>query len=420
MRVIRNLILMSGFLAILAGLSSCTGTKAQGHGNRTVVTFWYTSGKFPLEKLIRDYNASQDSIFIEGAYQGGYAEILQKLLLSMITKSTPVIAQVEVSMAVELVQYRGVIALNRFFGDDNYWDLADFVPPILASCVYGDSIYAIPTNVSEPILYLNRDLLAKAGFSRDYVPQTWGELHEAGRRVHALGDKYFGLDISMGDWHVETYIWQWGGQILSEDGRRVAFNSPEVLAMLTFMANMIKDGSGVFSAGDVENFLAGRTAFAIKSSAAFKNFIKHTVFDLDVAPAPAGPGGRVIPAGGANVYFFKDHSEKEYRAAMNFMKFLLGVRQQIYWSMETGYMVSLWSTIKSDTMQQIFAQDPRRQTPYDAVLFSRPRPRWGPYKAINDDLVDIFTAVLQDLYTPQQALDAAANIARRKIERYYY
>lgn len=60
----RNLILLTGFLAILAGVSACTGTKAQGHGNKTVVTFWYTSGKFPLEKLIRDYNASQDSIFI--------------------------------------------------------------------------------------------------------------------------------------------------------------------------------------------------------------------------------------------------------------------------------------------------------------------------------------------------------------------
>jgi ABC-type glycerol-3-phosphate transport system substrate-binding protein len=410
------------FLAalVLLGDAALRGWNgARRRDNRTVVTFWYTSGKFPLEKLIRDFNASQDSIYIEGAYQGGYIEILQKLLLSIVTNSTPVIAQVEVSMAVELVDYDAVISLSRFF-EDGYLDVEDFIPPIMASAVYGDSIYAIPTNISEPLLYLNRDLLAMAGYDRSYVPKTWQELREAARKVAALGDNYFGFDISMGDWHIETYIWQWGGRILGEDGQSVTFNSPESLAMLTFMVDMIQEGSAVRSAGDVEKFLSGRAAFAVKSSAAFRNFLKYTNFDLDVAPVPAGPGGRTIPSGGANVYFFKNHPEEQYRAAMTFIKYLLGLHQQIYWSMETGYMVSLWSTVNSDTMQQIFAQDPRRWVPYEAVMYSIPRPRWGPYKAINADMIRMFNAALQGLCSPKEALDEAERMARRKMDRYYY
>ena len=419
-KVIIALLAAMILVGALAYLNALTQAEVGNDGKRTVVTFWYTSGKFPLEKLIQEYNASQDSVFVDGSYQGGYEALLQKLLLSVVTKSTPAIAQVEISLASQLVEYEAVMALNRFLNREQFLEPEDFIPQIFASCVYGDSIYAIPTNVSEPMLYINRDLLKAAGFSRDYVPQTWEELRAASRQVRALGDNYFGFDIRVEDWDVETFIWQWGGDIIGNDGRSYVFDSPQAVAAIAFLVDMIKEKTAVWSTGDVEKFLSGRAAFTNKSSASFGHFIRYTNFDLDVAPLPAGPAGRTMTTGGANVYFFKGHTEKEYRAALAFMKFLLGVRQQIFWSMETGYMVSLWSTVESDTMKQIFAADPRRQQPYLAVKNARPRPRFGPYNSVNVDLVMNINAALQLLYTPVQALQESKKIALKKLERYYF
>lgn len=68
--------------------------------------------------------------------------------------------------------------------------------------------------------HYNKDLFRKAGLDPNKPPKTWPELYEYAKKISALGDDIYGYRVDAADWLIEAYIWQFGGEIISEDGKR--------------------------------------------------------------------------------------------------------------------------------------------------------------------------------------------------------
>lgn len=417
-----NFILKIASFFFLMLLFVACGDKPQAE-KRKSFTFWYTSGARELSKIIRDFNNSQDSVYCEGSYQGGYGQMMQKLLVAVATGNQPVIAQIELSLASRVMEYGTVMPLDRLLEADPDLSRESFIQPILASCIYDDQVYAIPTNTSTIVLFYNKELFRRAGLDPNKPPRTWKEVEQYSRIIkEKLGPGYYGMNLHIEDWDLEAFTWQWGGKIISEDGKKMLMNDEPGLEALTFLRRMIDEELFVISYGkDVYQFSSGKAAMANKSCAALGWLLKTCSFpdQLDLALYPYEKVN-VSPIGGANVYMFKGKTREEYEAAWVFITYLLSRDVQIYWSQGTGYMVCLESVVNSPEMEErVFKGEPRRRIPYQQLMHSRPRPRFGPYNEISDRAVPIYKSVVEKQNTPQRALKLIEEMGNLVIRKYY-
>lgn len=133
--------------------------------------------------------------------------------------------------------------------------------------------YAMPIVVgSARVMYYNKELLEKAGVKE--VPQTWENFKTACEAIKAAGITPFQQqwgDKSKGAMNAMffPYLWQAGGDIFTEDGKKAAFNSPEGIKAAQFLYELKESGIIPESCTSMSEdqvfteFKEGRLAFAV-------------------------------------------------------------------------------------------------------------------------------------------------------------
>ncbi|WP_067174416.1 ABC transporter substrate-binding protein [Microtetraspora niveoalba] len=125
---------------------------------------------------------------------------------------------------------------------DTITTLKDMRPDVLSVFKSGEKIYGVPrTNYSTGLVY-NRKLFTQAGLDPDSPPKTWAEVREAAKKIAALGPGYVGYGEysagNTGGWHFTSALYGRGGEMVTPDGKKAAFNSPEGKAVLENLKQM--------------------------------------------------------------------------------------------------------------------------------------------------------------------------------------
>ncbi|MFC6086589.1 ABC transporter substrate-binding protein [Sphaerisporangium aureirubrum] len=120
--------------------------------------------------------------------------------------------------------------------------LKDMRADVLSVFKDGDKIYGIPrTNYSTGLVY-NRALFTKAGLDPEAPPKTWAEVQAAAKKIAALGPGYVGYGEysagNTGGWHFTSSLYGRGGDVVTPDGKKAAFNSPQGKAVLENLKTM--------------------------------------------------------------------------------------------------------------------------------------------------------------------------------------
>ncbi|TDO31034.1 ABC-type glycerol-3-phosphate transport system substrate-binding protein [Kribbella sp. VKM Ac-2527] len=106
----------------------------------------------------------------------------------------------------------------------------------------GDKTYGLPRNNYNMGLVYNRKLFTQAGLNPDAPPATWAEVHEAAKKIAALGAGYVGFGEysagNTGGWHFAASLYARGGSMVADDGKSAAFNSAEGKAVLENLKQM--------------------------------------------------------------------------------------------------------------------------------------------------------------------------------------
>jgi ABC-type glycerol-3-phosphate transport system substrate-binding protein len=120
--------------------------------------------------------------------------------------------------------------------------LPDLRPDVLGVFQQDGKTYGLPRNNYSMGLVYNRKLFTKAGLDPDNPPKTWADVHEAAKKIAALGPDYVGYGEysagNTGGWHFAASLYARGGEMVSQDGRTAAFNSPEGKAVLENLKQM--------------------------------------------------------------------------------------------------------------------------------------------------------------------------------------
>jgi multiple sugar transport system substrate-binding protein len=290
-------------LAAACGSSDSDTTSSGGPVTLEFAQWWgaeLPAGDF--DKIINEFTTQNPNIKVK-LLSAPYDSTKQQLVTGAASKTLPDVVGLDGAWVNDFAKQGAIANLSKLMTDANY-DASQ-----LASQVkYKDSTYMIPVvNFIYP-LFVNQDLLAKAGVAK--VPSTRTEFLDAAKKISATGGNVKGwalpLDTAVPNGvqnDVMSWLWASGGSML-QDGKPNLTSAP-VKGTVEYVkslndAGVIAPGSLTMKEQDkVEKFTTGQVGMMIDSLAHI-NLIKKNAPKLKftVAPLPAEDsytGKRGIP-----------------------------------------------------------------------------------------------------------------------------
>lgn len=381
-------------------LSGCPGGRGPGQSGggasgKTAVTFWHTrrgSQEKALEAICADFEAAHPDVDLIPEYQGGYAELNKKIRASILAKSLPALTVAYEDQVLEFARNGVVLPLDPLVEDPSTGlskeELADFPSLYLEANRYREldgQLLSFPFTKSNLVLYYNKSLLRKAGFTEP--PATWTEFERQAAALTAQMGKpafAFAADAST----LDGMIYSFGGEVIAAGSRETRFDQPATVKSFELLQRMAKAGTLTEATGDDAASMFGSQlcAFMFNSSAgraALEERIGES-FEWDVAVLPHAEGVEPVTVMyGPNVCLFKTTPEIQ-AAAWEFVKYFVSPEVTARWARETGYLPVRKSAVELPVMQEFYRKNPRAWHVYQILEHARSEPNvlgWGSVRA---------------------------------------
>ncbi len=258
------LVVMLSPLASLATPALAQGPDCAG-GREITITFmnWWGATREPLmNDVIANFNKVCPNITVNNAVQAWDAR--DQLVATTIASSEP--PNIIMTTRTETYQfaYQGLIEpIGAYVKASGIDPESIFYAGEIGNQYFDGQLYTMPLPTAGGIsgLYLyNKEMFRQAGLDPDNPPKTWQELEAAAAAMTETDDfgiVKLGADIVLtSDLSSSFVYWLYtnNGQLYSDDGRTVLFNSPEGVQTLEWMVNFINTYGGGLEA--VRDFMA--------------------------------------------------------------------------------------------------------------------------------------------------------------------
>jgi sn-glycerol 3-phosphate transport system substrate-binding protein len=323
------------------------------------INFWHAmsghNGEV-IEELVKRFNESQSEVVVTSTYQGSYDDSINKLKAGLQSKDVPAIVQVY-DIGTRLMIDLGVMTPMQDFIDAEGFDVSDIEPGVANYYSVDGSLWSMPFNTSNPVLYYNKTMFKEAGLDPEKAPRTWADVTEFSRALvkkDASGAvTQYGCSFAIYGWFVEQFLAVQGSYYVNnENGRaglatEATFNGAEGVDLLTWWKALNDEGIcvnlGRATSDTKKAFDSGVVAMTMDSTAGLRDRIAAAEgkFEVGVGFMPRseeadyGKSGTII--GGASLWITNLRPQEEQDAAWKFVKFMSSASSQAYWHIQTGY-----------------------------------------------------------------------------------
>jgi sn-glycerol 3-phosphate transport system substrate-binding protein len=408
------------------------------------ITLWHAMAReneATLNKLVDGFNKSQDRVRVRAVYQGSYDDSLTKYRASTQGGARPDVVQIEDSALQTVIDSGTVLPIQACVDADDY-SLDDNLPRALAYYSVDRTLYALPFNLSNPILYYNKRAFEDAGLDPEDPPSTFAEMREASEQIVRNTDVKAGMAFLGDPWFFEQWLATGNNLYVdNENGRAeradsVVFDSADGQQVFEWLDSMVDDGLASFVGTDpasVDHLLAignENAAMTINSTAALGTIsalLSSGAFpnvELGVGPMPGfqDPEGGVTP-GGAGLYIVNSDDEEKLAASWEFLKYLNTPRAQAIWSAGTGYIPAGKQATRLPIIQKLWAEQPGFKVAYDQLLagptnFATAGALYGNFQAVRKAVSTGYERMLSADASADDALSTAATEGTDAIESY--
>lgn len=116
--------------------------------------------------------------------------------------------------------------------------LDDYYPEVLQTAQFDNKTYGLPW-ISQPVvLYYNPKLFQDAGVAEPNENWTWDDFKSAAEKLTKPDQGIYGTAFN--DWPpIQMFIWQAGGDVISEDRTQAPIDTPEALQGIQFYKDII-------------------------------------------------------------------------------------------------------------------------------------------------------------------------------------
>jgi len=325
------------------GSTSSSADKGKGTGavkdptKPVTVTFESWVGSDPtMKKFAADFHKLHPNITIK--FQNVSADnASQKLTTQVAGGNPPDVAFVDASATSDFASRDALVNLDNYVSRSKVVKSANYVDAFKSFVTYKNSMWGLPIDGESTGLFYRKDLFAAAGIT--HPPTTWDEFKADAAKLTIPSKKQYGYEVFAPEAAYYWYPWlyQAGGDLLSKDGQKVVFTSPEAKKAADFYVGLAKysppdylnsnsyDGRVAFAHGQTAMYMAGSWFAGTMDSEVPK--IKGK---WDAAALPDGPAGcKTTIAGDALVMF---NATKNADAAWLWMEYLSQPKNVATWT----------------------------------------------------------------------------------------
>lgn len=383
--------------APLAQFPDCPTDALDGAAGPVEITFWHGMNDVLEDSLIEltdAYNASQDQVRVTLQNQTGYDATIDKYIQSS-ADSRPDLVQFPEYSLQTFAQSDTLIPVGACL-ESSEFDTSAFLSRALDAYTWEGVQWAMPFNVSNPVLYYLRPKFEAAGLDPDASPITLEELRAASEAIVAADAATYGWVVdsgadSGGGWFLEQWFARADEPYADNDNGRsapateVLFDSPAGVELMTFVQSMINDGLAV-SIGDnasgQDTFLklidpGADGAMTIGTSAALGGVLAAiegglapglTAADVGIGPMPGPSPEPAVNLGGGSLWIVDGKGDEQAAAAWDYITFLVSAEAQSIWASQTGYVPIRGDALDLEPLLTTYAEDPRFRVAYDQML----------------------------------------------------
>jgi sn-glycerol 3-phosphate transport system substrate-binding protein len=383
-----------------------------------------------IQGLVDIWAAKNPQHSVKAVYAGNYEETTTKALTAAQAGNAPHVAVLLAADLFTLIEEDVVIPYTEISNSaaDQEW-IDGFYDGFMADTVFNGKTYSTPFQRSTPVLYYNKDAFREAGLDPANPPATWEEMIDQGKKLVVKDDN--GITTRWGT-RIPTLglggAWLFGGLVISEGdklstetGIEARIDTAAAEASLNFLLDLSKEGvmqSGGISWGDTPKaFIEGQTATMWTSTGNLTFVTENAEFDWGVAFLPGGDGPGA-PTGGGNFYIFKDSTQDEREAALDFVKFMTSPESAATWSIATGYVAPRADTWETPAMKAYVAERPQALVARDQLQHAYREFATFQRQRVTRYLVEAIESTIGGSSTPKAALASAQERADEVLSDY--
>ncbi|MGL4861557.1 MAG: ABC transporter substrate-binding protein, partial [Cetobacterium sp.] len=318
------------------------------------IEYWHVAsesfGGGTIKELVKNFNEKNSDIkVIEKFNPDMYKGLTQNLQVAIAARKKPAIVQMGYSYLnyandnFDYVTTQEIV--EKYFPEDKNYLNNNFLPNILELGQVNGKQVGIPYSISNPIMYINSDLMKEAGIDIANTPKDWDTVRVYSEIIkEKTGNMGLFVQEYADNWAQQALIEGNGGKILIEkDGKTIpTFASEESAKAYQYLADMVQDNIALHASNDegFQTFLNGKLGMVITTIGKRDNFESTANFKIIGEKFPIFNGKeRKLPAGGNMLMVMTDNPE-EQKASWRFMKYLLEEEASEKWTKGTGYLPS--------------------------------------------------------------------------------
>jgi sn-glycerol 3-phosphate transport system substrate-binding protein len=384
-------------VAALADLPDCPTDALASADGLVEITFWHGMNDVLEDSLIEltdAYNAGQDQVKVTLQNQTGYDAAIDKYIQSSPDSRPDMIQLPEYSLQT-FAQSETLVPIGACVESSGF-DTAPFLERAIDAYTFDGVQWAMPFNVSNPVLYFLRPKFEAAGLDPDVAPLTLEEMRATSQQLVDAGAATYGwvLDSgtnSGGGWFLEQWFARAGEPYADNDNGRsapateVLFDSETGVELMTFLQEMINDGLAVSigdNAGGQDAYLklidpAADGAMTIGSSASLGGVLAAidgglapglTAADVGIGPMPGPSPEPGVNLGGASLWIVDGKGDEKTAASWDYIQYLNTAEAQSQWASQTGYVPVRGDALDLEPLLSTYAEDPRFSVAYEQMV----------------------------------------------------
>ncbi|MFF4175677.1 ABC transporter substrate-binding protein [Streptomyces sp. NPDC001750] len=281
----RSVLAAIGAGTAAAALGACgTGTSTAGsadgpaEGEIRLLTpiFEGADGKKLLEKeILGSFRKKYPDVKVNVDYTT-YAQLNEKITTGLAGGLLPDVLMMGVGWIPPFAAKKAIAELPEKLATAH-----DYEKRVLEPSRYEGRLYALPVVLDTRIVVYRKDHFAAAGIRK--TPANWAELRAVAKQLTKggrIGFDPFSIELRQ-CW--ETFLFANGGQLFSEDGRKVLFTDARGVEALQFFKDLVQDGSADYARktelGAPTNVQTGEASMMMTTSALW-NQVKEQTPDL--------------------------------------------------------------------------------------------------------------------------------------------
>lgn len=402
------------------------------------LTVWHAMGGGLGEALgaLGDQFEEETGTEVSMEFQDSYEDTLTNLLSALDAGNVPDLCQIDSLHAKQVLDTEAVEPVEDLIPDDFPTD--DFLPNVTDFFEIDGTLYSLPFNNSNAIMYYNRSAFEEAGLDPDNPPETLEDVREYSETLVDEGVTDYGITWPNHIWFVEHWYSLQGELLFDEENGHAG--TPSTIHTDTdtgrdlyeWWRGMAEDdlysNPGIEAWGEATSTFLTETAGMLLTSTAFvagaSEGAEEEGFEVDNAFYPT-IGDRVgVVIGGASFFVPSGLPDDRREDIGELLAFLATPESQVQWHQETGYYPIRQEAVDQLEQEGWFEENPMFRTAMDQLTESdqddpaTKRMLVGPARQVQTTVQDTSVEIFEEHVTVEEGLEDVKTTVEEELETY--